>query len=215
MGIKVGLAMAMVHQMHRKDDYTFGPEMSTFSMRSDYLEADLILSARLGPIHIDHMINVILGRTSMNNCLTLASSVENFIFTENGIVQHNTASLLALSMMTNYINHEDLGRTVMRMLFPREVWNQLRYSYEDYVRFLEQLSETSYAINATETAIEHALNADHWELSMDDEKRLRALQVKTAWLRHKYDGIDENTRTSFLFSIGNTEVHTSFEHLGY
>ena len=215
MGIKVGLAMAMIHQMHRKDDYTFGPEMSTFSMRSDYLEADLILSARLGPIHIVHMIDVILGRTSMNNCLTLASSVENFIFTENGIVQHNTASLLALSMLTNYINHEDLGRTVRDMLFPRDIASQLLHSYEDYVSFLEQLSETRYAINATETAIEHAWNADHWELSMDDEKRLRALQVKTAWLRHKYDGIDENTRTSFLFSIGNTEVHTTFEHLGY
>jgi hypothetical protein len=117
-------------------------------------------------------------------------------------------------MMTNYINHEDLGRTVRDMLFPREVCSQLGHSYEDYVSFLEQLSETRYAINATETAIEHAWNADHWELSMDDEKRLRALQVKTAWLRHKYEGIDENTRTSFLFSIGSTEVHTTFEHLG-
>lgn len=207
--------MAMVHQMHRKDDYTFVPEMSTFAMRSDYLGADLILSASLGFIHINHMINVLLGRTSLSNCLTLASSVGNFTFTENGIVQHNTASLLALSMLTNYINHEDLGKTVMKMMFPREVWSQLGHSYEDYVSFLEQLSDTRYAINATETAIEHAWNPDHWELSMDDEKRLRAIRVKTAWLRHKYVGIDENTRTSFLFSIGNTEVHTTFEHLGY
>ena len=208
--------MAMVHRMHRKDDYTFGPEMSSFTLiRSDYLEADLILSARLGSIHIDHMINVLLGRTSLSNCLTLASSVGNFTFTENGIVQHNTASLLALSMLTNYINQEDLGRTVMKMLFPMDIASQLRHSYEDYVSFLEQLMETMYAINATETAIEHAWNADHWELSMDDEKRLRALQVKTAWLRRKYDGIDENAQTRFLFSIGNTEVHTTFEHLGY
>lgn len=190
--------------------------MSSFTLiRSDYLEADLILSARLGSIHIDHMINVLLGRTSLSNCLTLASSVGNFTFTENGIVQHNTASLLALSMLTNYINQEDLGRTVMKMLFPMDIASQLRHSYEDYVSFLEQLMETMYAINATETAIEHAWNADHWELSMDDEKRLRALQVKTAWLRRKYDGIDENAQTRFLFSIGNTEVHTTFEHLGY
>lgn len=123
-----------------------------------------------------------------------------------------------------------LGQEEFRMLFYREekirftskidrylrdIASQLGHSYEDYVSFLEQLSETRYAINATETAIEHAWNPDHWELSMDDEKRLRALQVKTAWLRHKYDAIDENTRTIFLFSIGNTEVHTSFEHLGY
>ena len=189
--------------------------MSHFAARFDYPKADLILSARLGSLHIDHMINVLLGRTSLSNCLTIASSVGNFTFTENGILQHNTASLLALSMLTNYINHEDLGRTVRNMLFPRDIASQLGHSYEDYIEFLEQLSETKYAIIATETAIEQAWNEDHWELSMEDEKRLRALQIKTAWLRHKYDGIDENTRTSFLFSIGNTEVHTTFEHLGY
>ena len=208
--------MAMVHQMRRKDDYIgFGLDGMDLCCKSYYQEADLILSARLGSLHIDHIINVLLGRTSLSNCLTLASSVGNFTFTENGIVQHNTASLLSLSMLTNYINHEDLGKTVMKMLFPREVWSQLGHSYEDYVGFLEQLSVTRYAINATETAIEHAWDADHWELSMEEEKRLRALQVKTAWMRHKYDGIDGNSRTSFLFSIGNTEVHTSFEHLGY
>lgn len=207
--------MAMIYQMHRNVDYTLGTEIAHFTARSDYPEADLTLSANLGSLHIDHMINVLLGRTSLSNCLTLASLSGNFTFTENGILQHNTASLLALSMLTNYINHEDLGRTVRNMLFPMDIASQLGHSYEDYVRFLEQLSETRYAINATEAAIENAWNADHWDLSMEEEKRLRALQVKTAWLRHKYKGIDENTRTSFLFSIGNTEVYTTFEHLGY
>lgn len=187
--------------------------MDYFEVRSP--KADLTLSANLGSLHIDHMINVLLGRTSLSNCLTLASLSGNFTFTENGILQHNTASLLALSMLTNYINHEDLGRTVRNMLFPSDIASQLGHSYEDYVGFLKQLSETRYAINATETAIEQAWNADHWDLSMEDEKRLRALQIKTAWLRNKYDEKSLISLTRYVFKIGNTEVHTAFEHRGY
>jgi hypothetical protein len=205
--------MAMIYQMRRNVDYTLGTEMDYFEVRSP--KADLTLSANLGSLHIDHMINVLLGRTSLSNCLTLASLSGNFTFTENGILQHNTASLLALSMLTNYINHEDLGRTVRNMLFPRDIASQLGHSYEDYVGFLEQLSGTKYAINATEAAIEHAWNADHWELSMEDEKRLRAIQLKTAWLRHKYDEKSLISLTRYVFKIGNTEVHTTFEHRGY
>jgi hypothetical protein len=205
--------MGMIHQMRRNIDYTLGTEMDYFEVRSP--KADLTLSANLGSLHIDHMINVLLGRTSLSNCLTLASLSGNFTFTENGILQHNTASLLALSMLTNYINHEDLGRTVRNMLFPRDIASQLGNSYEDYVGFLEQLSGTRYAINATEVAIEQAWNEDHWELSMEDEKRLRALQIKTAWLRHKYDEKSLISLTRYVFKIGNTEVHTTFEHRGY
>lgn len=187
--------------------------MDYFEVRSP--KADLTLSANLGSLHIDHMINVLLGRTSLSNCLTLASLSGNFTFTENGILQHNTASLLALSMLTNYIDHEDLGRTVRNMLFPSDIASQLGHSYEDYIGFLEQLSETKYAINATEAAIENAWNEDHWDLSMEEEKRLRALQIKTAWLRHKYDEKSLISLTRYVFKIGNTEVHTTFEHRGY